>query len=96
MSEMLKVNSTLTSLNLGGEEEREWEEKEKEKEEWMTENGIGVEGAKLLSEMLKVNTILTSLNLTCEEERKREKRKREKRIMNDREWDEGRRSKITE
>ena len=32
MSEMLKVNSTLTELNLGGEEERK-ERKEKEKKE---------------------------------------------------------------
>ena len=32
MSSMMKVNSTLTSLNLGGEEERkEREEKEKER-----------------------------------------------------------------
>ena len=33
MSEMMKVNSTLTTLNLGGEEERkEREEKEKKEE----------------------------------------------------------------
>ena len=37
MSEMLKVNTTLTTLNLGGEEERKEKEKEK-KEERMTEN----------------------------------------------------------
>ena len=34
LSEMLKVNTTLTELNLGGEEERkEREEKEKKKNE---------------------------------------------------------------
>ena len=36
----------------------------------MTDNGIGVEGAKSLSEMLRKNTTLTSLNLECEEEEK--------------------------
>ena len=48
----------------------------------MTDNEIGVEGAKSLSEILKVNTTLTTLNLSSEEERK-EKEKRKKR-MNDR------------
>ena len=47
----------------------------------MTDNEIGVEGAKSLSEILKVNTTLTTLNLSSEEERK-EKEKRKKR-MND-------------
>ena len=47
----------------------------------MTDNEIGVEGAKALSEMLKVNSTLTTLNLSSEEERK-EKEKRKKR-MND-------------
>ena len=51
----------------------------------MTDNKIGVEGAKTMSEMLKVNTTLSSLNLGCEEEERKEKRKkREKRRMNDR------------
>ena len=43
----------------------------------MTDNEIGVEGAKSLSEILKVNTTLTTLNLRSEEERK-EKEKRKK------------------
>ena len=51
----------------------------------MTNNMIGVEGAKAMSEMLKVNTTLTSLNLSCEEKERKEKRKKkEKRTMNDR------------
>ena len=29
----------------------------------MTDNGIGIEGAKALSEVLKINTTLTMLNL---------------------------------
>ena len=53
----------------------------------MTDNKIGVEGAKTMSEMLKVNTTLSSLNLGCEEEERNKKReKKKKRIMNDREW----------
>ena len=34
----------------------------------MTDDKIGVEGAKVMSEMLKVNTTLTTLNLWSEEE----------------------------
>ena len=32
---------------------------------WMTDNMIGIEGAKAMSEMLRVNTTLASLNLKC-------------------------------
>ena len=41
----------------------------------MTDNNIGVEGAKSMSEMLKTNTTLTSLNLSGEDEGKTEKEK---------------------
>ena len=44
----------------------------------MTDNGIGVEGAKAMSEMLKVNTTLTELNLDGEEERKKREEKEKK------------------
>ena len=44
----------------------------------MTENDIGVEGAKSLSEMMKVNTTLKVLNLWGEEEVKGKKSKKEK------------------
>ena len=50
----------------------------------MTENRIGVEGAKAMSEMMKVNSTLTTLYLRGEEERK-ERRQRKERRMNDRE-----------
>ena len=44
----------------------------------MTENGIGVEGAKAMSEALKVNTTLKELKLGCDKQRKeRKERKRE-------------------
>ena len=49
----------------------------------MTDNEIGVEGARTMSEMLKVNTTLTTLDLAGEEERKRERRERKERRMND-------------
>ena len=50
----------------------------------MTDNEIGVEGAKALSEMMKVNTTLTSLDLGGEEEEKgKEKEQEKKRRVND-------------
>ena len=76
LSEILKVNTTLTKLNLSCEKEERKREIFERKEEWMTDNKIGDEGAKALSEMLKVNTTLTSLNLGCEEEERREKREK--------------------
>ena len=62
ISEMLKVNKTLTTLNLARGEERKEDQKEKE-EERMTDNMIGADGAKTMSEGLKVNSTLTSINL---------------------------------
>ena len=46
----------------------------------MTGNGIGDEGAKVLSKGLKRNTSLTTLNLRCEDER-REREDGERRIV---------------
>ncbi len=65
----MKVNKTLTELNLGGDE-WEWkgkrERNENEMNKW-TGNRIGAEGASKISESLKVNTTLTVLNLSCDE-----------------------------
>ena len=47
MSSMLKVNTTLTTLNLEGEEERKRERREKER---MTGNEIGDKGKKMVSD----------------------------------------------
>ena len=74
ISEMLKVNITLTSLDLSCVEEREKEKKSTK--ERMTDNGIGDEGAKSMSEMLKVNTTLTKLDLGGEEEIKQKKKRK--------------------
>ena len=43
-------------------------EKDNRTDQQMTDNGIGVEGAKVMSEMLKDNTTLKSLNLWSKEE----------------------------
>ena len=47
----------------------------------MTDNKIGVEGAKSVCEMLKTNITLTSLNLSGEKEEKMRNRKKE--MMNE-------------
>ena len=69
MSETLKDNTTLTSLNLWSEKGRKMEKRKKGINiEQMTGNKIGAEGAKEMSEILKENTTLTSLDLGGEEE----------------------------
>ena len=70
----MKINTSLTSLDLGGDEKirNEGEKKWKEMKEWIG-NGIGTEGAKAISESLKINTSLTSLNLGCDEKIRNEK-----------------------
>ena len=68
--EALKVNTTITELNLESEKEENME-KEKINEERSTGNNFGDEGAKSLSETLKSNTTLTSLDLKSDEGRKR-------------------------
>ena len=39
----------------------------------MTDNEIGVVGAKAVSEMLKANTTFKALDLTCEKEKRRKR-----------------------
>ena len=75
LSEALKTNTTLQSLNLGCEQE------ESEEDGWIADiannkhqqagNGIGAEGARALSEALKTNTTLKSLDLYGEKEKKK-------------------------
>ena len=71
ISESLKVNTTLTKLNLYGDEKKkkkQWkrEVNENERNKW-TGNIIGDEGASKISESLKVNTTLTELSLSSDE-----------------------------
>ena len=81
MSEMLKSNTTLTSLSLCGEEEGKTEKEKERNDEKLTGNKIGVEGVKSMSETLKTNNTLASLNLCGEEEEREREREREKREM---------------
>ena len=72
LSEALKTNTTLQSLNLGCEQE------ESEEDGWIADiannqhqqagNEIGDEGARALSDALKTNTTLHELNLGGEQE----------------------------
>ena len=80
--EALKVNTTITELNLESEKEENME-KEKINEERSTGNNFGDEGAKSMSEALKSNTTLTSLNLESEEEREREREREKREMMNE-------------
>ena len=71
LSEALKNNAALTTLDLAGEQE------ESEEDGWIANiannkhqqagNKIGDEGARALSEALKTNTALQSLELGCEQ-----------------------------
>ena len=71
LSEMLKVNTTLNTLNLMSESEETM--REVKKTVIIIVDGIGDEGAKALGEMLKVNTTMDVLNLGSKEEKRKEK-----------------------
>ena len=74
ISELLKINTSLTKLNLkSGNPEKWWKRMKKDEmgsnkkvkmknEKWIG-NSIGDEGAKSLSESLMINTSLIQLNL---------------------------------
>ena len=68
LSEGLKVNTTLTSLNLGCRGEWIWEKERKNRiKQWFWETASRIkEGGKELCEALKGNTSLRELNLECE------------------------------
>ncbi len=68
ISESLKINTTLTQLNL----ECNWNNativKMDSNKEWCflwTGNDIGDEGANKISELLIINTAITQLDLSC-------------------------------
>ena len=79
IGESLKINTSLTELDLGSDEKiRNKREKMKwsEMKEWI-DNQIGNEGAKTISESLKINTSLTEMYLGCDKNKKwKERRKR--------------------
>lgn len=68
ISEMLKTNTTLTSLTLNGNDNKQVSKDNITHGNEMTGNEIEINGTKAMSEMLKVNTTLTSLDLMCNEE----------------------------
>ena len=64
LSEALKVNKTLTKLNLGCEhEQQDTSSKSRESVPAKTANKIGVYGASALAGVVKVNKTLIELNL---------------------------------
>ena len=75
MSEMLKANTTLSSLHLECEEEERTRKGKERNDERSIGNVIGDDGAKSMSEMLKMNITLSSLGLGCEKEGKTKKEK---------------------
>ena len=86
LSQVLRNNTTLKKLYLGGEKE-ETMEKRKEKEwndGWMTANEIREEGTRALSEVVKENTTMTFLDLWSEDWKKQ--KKKGGREMRNHEW----------
>ena len=76
ISGLLKTNTSLTKLDLRGDDEKITNEKIYVKNieyERLIENMIRDEGAKSISELLKINTSLTGLYLGCEEKIRIEK-----------------------
>ena len=66
ISESLRINTSLTHLDLGCDEMKKREEKKNENEKWI-DNEIGDKGAKAISESLRINTSLTELHLEGDE-----------------------------
>ena len=61
--EILKVNTTITELDIQSKKKRRKKrKKECEIIELFADNEIGVEGARAIKEVLKVNTTLTTLD----------------------------------
>ena len=73
LSEAMRINTTLTKLDLDciDEEEKKW--KRAKKKWWWTANRIGDEGAKAIGEAMKSNTALIELDLRCKDGKKRKK-----------------------
>ena len=61
LAESLKINSTLTSLNLGGKLFHLFEISHS----WKQANNIGNEGTSYLAESLKINSTLIELIIHC-------------------------------
>ena len=79
----MKINTSLTELNLSCNETI-WNEKRKknENEEWIG-NEIGHEGAKAMCESLKISNSLTTLNLEGDEKIRNEMREEKNELKNE-------------
>ena len=67
MSESLKLNTTLTMVDLGCDrKENSGNAKNEMKQKNRTVNSIESEGAESLSELLKTNTSLMALGIACD------------------------------
>lgn len=78
------------------EESKKREENEKEQDRKITDNKMGVDGAKAIGKVLKVNTTLRELSMHSEEEGMKINRKLMMPPDNAREWAWGRRSQNIE
>ena len=70
LSEALRVNTTLTELDLGCEQQSSNDNQCIVNFNDISDNKIGGEGTHALSEALKVNTALTTLSLAGEQQQK--------------------------
>ena len=68
LSEALKVNTTLVTLNLGCVKPRQGIAKTLIHQSQLAGNDIPAQGVRALSEALKTNTTLQSLDLSSEQE----------------------------
>ena len=70
LSDALKTNTTLTSLNLSGEVEKWKKRGKKDTLVGETGNKIGDEGATALSEISKMKAVLREVDLSGKKDRK--------------------------
>ena len=81
ISESLKINTSLTQLELGGDEDlyemkgRKKERRKEQRNKKEIDNDIGDEGAKSISKSLKINSSLTELDLYSDEKKRNSKEK---------------------
>ena len=73
ISEALKINTTLISLNLRGDWNKKRDKRRWKRKRLIRWTGIKIrtEGARMISGALKMNSTLTELNLSGERKKKR-------------------------
>ena len=76
MSEALKINTSMTALDLRCVQQCNGKQEHDQLEQKKADNKIREEGASVLSEALKVNTTLTALKLECVQQQDEAKQER--------------------